>query len=136
MGLTSLNFFLFLAASLVVYFQLPEKYQWRWLLAVSCFFYVYCSRTLSVFIAVTCVSTYVLSILIERSEIRYKDELKRIKAGELTLDKKAAKAQNIRRKRACIWAAALINVGMLVVLKFWDLYRQPRSPFPRTRLFE
>ncbi len=93
MGLTSLNFFLFLAASLVVYFQLPEKYQWRWLLAVSCFFYVYCSRTLSVFIAVTCVSTYVLSILIERSEIRYKDELKRIKAGELTLDKKAAKAQ-------------------------------------------
>ena len=88
---------------------------------MSCFFYVYCSRTLSVFIAVTCVSTYVLSILIERSEIRYKDELKRIKAGELTLDKKAAKAQNIRRKRACIWAAALINVGMLVVLKFWDL---------------
>ena len=82
MGLTSLNFFLFLAASLVVYFLLSEKYQWRWLFAVSCFFYVYCSRTLSIFIAVTCVATYVLSILIENSEVRYKDELKQIKAGE------------------------------------------------------
>lgn len=121
MGLTSLNFFLFLAASLVVYFLLSEKYQWRWLFAVSCFFYVYCSRTLSIFIAVTCVATYVLSILIENSEVRYKDELKQIKAGELALDKKAAKAQNIHQKRLCIWAAALINVGMLVVLKFWDL---------------
>ncbi len=121
MGLTSLNFFLFLAASLVVYFLLSEKYQWRWLLAVSCFFYVYCSRKLSVFIAVTCVSTYVLSLWIEKSELKYKDELKRVKAGEAGLDKKVIKAQNIRRKRLCIWAAALINVGMLVVLKFWDL---------------
>ena len=38
MSLTSLNFFLFLSASLAVYFRLSEKYQWRWLLAVSCFF--------------------------------------------------------------------------------------------------
>lgn len=121
MGLTSLNFFLFLAASLVVYFLISEKYQWTWLLAVSCFFYVYCSRSMSVFIAVTCVSVYVLSLLIEKSELRYKDELKRIKAGELDLDKKKAKANNIRRKRLCIWAGVLINVGMLVVLKFWDM---------------
>ena len=124
MSLTSLNFFVFLFASLVVYFLLSEKYQWRWLLAVSCFFYVYCSKTLSVFIAVTCISTYVISLLIERSEFRYKDEMKRIKSGELKLDKKLAKKQNIRRKRLCIWAAALINVGMLVVLKFWDLDRK------------
>ena len=81
MSLTSLNFFVFLFASLVVYFLLSEKYQWRWLLAVSCFFYVYCSKTLSVFIAVTCISTYVISLLIERSEFRYKDEMKRIKSG-------------------------------------------------------
>lgn len=121
MGLTSLNFFLFLAVSLVIYFLISEKYQWVWLLVISCFFYVYCSRALSVFITITCISTYVLSIWIENSELRYKEELKQIKAGELALDKKAAKAQNIRRKRACIWAAALINVGMLVVLKFWDL---------------
>lgn len=121
MGLTTLNFFLFLAVSLLVYFLLSEKYQWMWLLAVSCFFYVYCSKTLSVFITITCMSTYVLSLKIEKSELRYKDELKRIKAGELELDKKAAKAQNIRRKRLCIWMGALINVGMLVVLKFWDL---------------
>ncbi|MGN1165706.1 MAG: MBOAT family O-acyltransferase [Lachnospiraceae bacterium] len=121
MGLTTLNFFLFLAVSLVVYFLLSEKYQWIWLLVVSCFFYVYCSKTLSVFITITCISTYILSLTIEKSELRYKDELKKIKAGELDLDKKAAKAQNIRRKRLCIWAGALINVGMLVVLKFWDL---------------
>lgn len=121
MSLTSLNFFLFLSASLAVYFRLSEKYQWRWLLAVSCFFYIYCSKALSVFIVITCISTYILSILIEKSELKFKDEMKRIKAGELNMDKKAAKAQNIRRKRLCIWAAALINVGMLVVLKFWDL---------------
>ncbi len=121
MSLTSLNFFLFLSASLAVYFRLSEKYQWRWLLAVSCFFYIYCSKALSVFIVITCISTYILSILIEKSELKFKDEMKRIKAGELNMDKKAAKAQNIRRKRLCIWAAALVNVGMLVVLKFWDL---------------
>lgn len=121
MGLTSLNFFVFLAACLVVYFLLSEKYQWIWLLIVSCFFYVYCSKTLSVFIVITCVSVYVLSILLEKSDLRYKAELKQIKAGELTMDKKAAKAQNIRRKRLCIWAAVLINMGMLIVLKFWDL---------------
>ena len=121
MGLTTLNFFLFLAVSLVVYLLISEKYQWVWLLLVSSFFYIYCSRTLSVFIVITCISTYVLSLLIEKSELRYKDELKRIKAEELALDKKLAKAQNIRRKRLCIWAEALINVGMLVVLKFWDL---------------
>lgn len=121
MGLTSLNFFVFLAVSLVIYFLISEKYQWVWLFLVSCFFYIYCSKTLSVFIAITCISTFVLSLLIEKSELRYKDELKRIKAGELSLEKKTVKAQNIRRKRLCIWAAVLINVGMLVVLKFWDL---------------
>ncbi|MDO4522295.1 MAG: MBOAT family protein [Eubacteriales bacterium] len=121
MGITTLNFFLFLAIGILVYYLLPKKAQWVWLLILSVYFYVRASRTMSVFIAVTCISVYLLSLLIEKSDLRYKEELRRIKAGELDGDKKVIKKQNIHRKRLCIAASALINVGMLVVLKFYDL---------------
>ncbi len=121
MGITTLNFFVFLAAGLAVYYVIPKRCQWIWLLILSGIFYVKASKALSIFIAVTCISIHLLALLCERSDKRYKAELAKIKAGESTQDKKAIKAQNIRRKRVFIWLSIIINLGMLVVLKFYDL---------------
>ncbi|MDO4633597.1 MAG: MBOAT family O-acyltransferase [Eubacteriales bacterium] len=121
MGITTLNFFVFLAIGVLLFYRIPKKMQWMSLLILSIFFYVYASRTMSIFIGITCISVYLLSLLIERSDLRYKEELRRIKAGEVEGDKKLIKKQNMNRKRLCIAAAALINVGMLVVLKFYNM---------------
>lgn len=121
MSITSLKFPFFVLGIAIIYYGIPKKFQWKWLLLVSAGFYLNLSRSLSVYLAITIVSIYVLGIFMEKWEGEYRDKLAKLKAGEITGDKKALKEANKKRKRVLIWIGVLINLGMLVFLKFYDL---------------
>lgn len=121
MSITSLKFPFFVLGIAFVYYVIPKKFQWVWLLLVSSVFYLNLSRNLSVYLLVTIISVFVLGLFMEKRENEYKDKLARLKAGEITGDKKTLKEENKKRKRVLIWICVLINLGMLVFLKFYDL---------------
>lgn len=121
MSITSLKFPFFVAGIAFIYYVIPKKLQWIWLLLISTAFYVNLSRHLSVYLCISIISVYVLGLVMEKWEGEYKDKLARIKAGEITGDKKELKAANKKRKNKLIWACVIINLGMLVFLKFYNL---------------
>lgn len=121
MSITSLNFPFFVLGIAVIYYIIPKKLQWIWLLLVSSVFYLNLSKSLSIYLLITIVSVFVLGLFMEKWEGEYKERLSLLKKGEITGDKKALKEANKKRKRILIWICILINLGMLVFLKFYNL---------------
>jgi len=64
----SLEFLLFFPIVTSVYFLIPHKYRWAWLLAASCFFYMAFIPIYILILLITIVIDYIAGILIERSE--------------------------------------------------------------------
>ncbi|PWK79873.1 D-alanyl-lipoteichoic acid acyltransferase DltB (MBOAT superfamily) [Mucilaginibacter oryzae] len=64
----SLLFLLFFLIVTPVYYLLPHKARWGWLLAASCYFYMYFKPVYILIIFFTIVVDYIAGILIERSE--------------------------------------------------------------------
>ena len=66
MSFTTLHFFLFLAMGVLIYYLLPKKLQWVWLLVLSYLYYFTFSIKTSVFLIFTTVVTYTGGILLTR----------------------------------------------------------------------
>ncbi|HCR43270.1 MAG TPA: membrane-bound O-acyltransferase family protein, partial [Ruminococcaceae bacterium] len=58
MSFVSFQFLLFFLIVTLVYFLLPNKYRWLWLLAVSYFFYMCFSPQYAVLLAAATLVTY------------------------------------------------------------------------------
>jgi alginate O-acetyltransferase complex protein AlgI len=95
MNFISLTFLAFLFFALMVYYLLPKRMQWGWLLAASLFFYLCFDVRYVAFLA--------LSVLTSYGAARYM-------AGQ------AAPG----RRRAALWGAIGLNVGLLVFLKYFN----------------
>ena len=93
MSLNSLAFVLFVFISVTVYYLIPGRYQWFWLLTVSYFYYIVNSAGLTCFLITTTVSTWYAGILLSKEE----DDKKRRLITILTL---------------------FLNFGILGVLKY------------------
>ncbi len=94
MNFISFAFLGFLLAALVVYYLLPGKARWIWLLAVSLFFYLCFDARYMIFLAFSILTSY----------------------GAARLMKPDQKKQ----KRLVLLAAVLLNVGLLVFLKYFN----------------
>ena len=81
MSLNSLAFVLFVFISVTVYYLIPGRYQWFWLLTVSYFYYIVNSAGLTCFLITTTVSTWYAGILLSKEE----DDKKRRLITILTL---------------------------------------------------
>lgn len=68
MSFNSLQFLIYLPIVLLVYFLLPHKVRWVWLLSASYYFYMSWNPWLVFLILATTIVSYVASILIERSQ--------------------------------------------------------------------
>ena len=66
MSLNSLLFILFVVLAVTVYYLIPGKYQWCWLLAASYMYYLANSRGLVIFLIAATVTTFFGARLIER----------------------------------------------------------------------
>lgn len=95
----SFSFFLFFPAVAALYYAVPHRRQWIWLLAASYFFYLCFNPRYFVFLAATTLSTYAAGLLMAQAAAR-------------------------REKRA--WAALCIcvNLGLLLVFKYLNLFAQ------------
>lgn len=59
LGFTSLGFFTFLLLGMIVYYCIPKKGQWLWLLFLSMFFYVVNAGKLTIFIAFSIITSWI-----------------------------------------------------------------------------
>jgi D-alanyl-lipoteichoic acid acyltransferase DltB (MBOAT superfamily) len=93
MVFNSIPFLVFLPIVFVVYYILPSKWRWAWLLAASCYFYMWFVPVYLLILATTIVIDYFAGIYIEKS------------VGK-------------RRKLALIFSL-IANIGILCIFKFF-----------------
>ena len=123
MAVFSLYYIVFIGIAVLLYYLVPKKYQWVVLLLSSILFY-YISGGLKagLFITVTIVSTFLGARTMERIG---EAASKSIKASEKPLsreEKKAIRAAARVKKHRVFLVTLLINLGMLIVLKYANFF--------------
>lgn len=104
MSFISLAFLLFFPIVTIVYFSLPQKWRWLWLLAASYFFYLSWNLRYGALLALSTVITYLSGLLIG-------------KANRLSDAKKAA-----RQKKLWVALSFILNLGILVTFKYLNFF--------------
>ena len=120
-SITSLVYLLFVFAVTVVYFCLPKKVQWVWLLIASTVFYFVQGWELSLWLYVSALTIYVCGLALESEEKRCREAVGALDKSARE-EKKLLKQKSQRKKRIILLATAVFNIGIWVVFKFTDLF--------------
>mgnify|MGYP003290047887 CR=1 FL=1 len=118
MSLTSLSFVLFLIAVFLLYFLLPKKCQWIVLLVCSLLFYVISGGFGIIYVVITSVTAYFSAVGMQKLTEKRKQYLKENKETLTKEEKKEYKKSVLNKRKLLLIAAILMNVGILVVLKY------------------
>ena len=122
MTLTSIKFFVFVAATVLVYYICPKKFRWAVLLVASYAFYgIVCLKYMP-FIVFTTLSTYACGLWIGKIAQKGSDTVKEKKGEWSFSDKKAFKAKVNKKKRLVLALALVLNFGILAVLKYYNFF--------------
>lgn len=97
----SIEFIIFFPVVTILYFLIPKKYRYLWLLAASYYFYMKWEVKYVFLLFFSTTITYLCGILIDK-----------INDGELSEEKK------IKGKRFCIAGSLFLNLGVLVYFKY------------------
>lgn len=123
MTYTSFNFLLFVGVTMAVYFLMPKKWaRWPVLLAASFYFYLLLGYRYGVFLVLTTVSTYLAARWMERLAKNAKLILAQHKTDWDKEQKKTYKASIKKRKGRMVTAVLVLNFGILVFLKYYNLF--------------
>lgn len=117
MSLFSFSFVVFLILVFLLYFSFPKRwdqYQWVILLVGSYIFYAYAGIGLISFLLISTVSTWCGGLILGRINVAYKKQLGDCSGQE----KKILKTASTRKKRIVVTVIALLNFGILAVLKY------------------
>ncbi|MCQ2530416.1 MAG: MBOAT family protein [Lachnospiraceae bacterium] len=129
MTLTSLSFFAFVFATLVLYYIIPKKFRWIVLLAASAAFYgIVCLKYMP-FIVFTAISTWLGALWLDKVANQRKAELKEHKADWDSDTKKAYKHKTLVNKRLILALVLVLNFGILAVIKYFDYISEWLSGF-------
>ncbi len=118
---TNYSFFVFLGLLFTVYFVVPKKAQWVVLLVASYVFYFLTSSALPVYMMITTVTVYFAARFMDKIE---QDSAKYIGDNKETLtreERKEYKNKTKKRKRVFLIPTVIINIGLLVVLKYGNM---------------
>lgn len=114
MSFISIEYIVFLAVVVAVYYIVPKKFKAISLLLASYAFYYMSSSYLTVFIAISTLSIYLGALCIRRLDKKYK-----IKAETLDKqEKKELKNKNKTIKKVILLLIIIINFGILAVFKY------------------
>lgn len=123
MSYTSINFLAFVAITAILYFTLPfKRYRWIVLLVASYVFYMFAGYTYAVFIIFTTISTYLISLWIEKVS---RDSKKLLSNNSTLWDKEQKKKYKKRiktRKRLILALVLVLNFGILAFLKYFNFF--------------
>ena len=119
MAFASTGFLIFLLVGVIVYYLIPKKFQWIWLLILSYYFYM-CSgvKTLGLIITTT-ITTFLGGIWLEEITLKRDEWFKEHKADMSSEEKKAYKAKTKKYKRLILALILVINFGILAVIKYY-----------------
>ena len=115
---TSYEFILAAALVFLLYYLIPKKFQWKYLLAVSYLFYFNAGHTYVIYIAVTTVFTWFAAKKIGSLGEEKSAWLKEHKKTADKEEKKAYKAAMQKKQKAFFLAALLVDLGLLIVMKY------------------
>ncbi|MEG2457318.1 MAG: MBOAT family O-acyltransferase [Bacilli bacterium] len=108
MSVVSLEFWVFIFVTVLLYFLMPKKIKWIVLLVSSIVFYIISSKVLSIYLFVSVISIYVGALGISKiNNIPVTDENKK---------------RNKRNKKIILLIIILINIGMLLYLKYYNFF--------------
>lgn len=104
MQFTSLNFLLFFLFLTTIYFIIPHKVRWFWLLICSYLFYMSDNPKYVIFIAISTIITYLSGLLIEN-------------ANKISDEKRSTKI-----KKIWVIASFSSNLGILFLFKYYNFF--------------
>ena len=117
MPVLSVSFMALLVGVFIVYYLFPQRARWVVLLAASLLFYLAAGAGSLLCMLITSVSVYAAAMAMQRLSDRQKAYFK---ANRLSREEKAAFRQRSRRlRRACLFAALAVNLGLLCFFKYW-----------------
>ena len=93
----SFKFLIFFPAVCAIYFVVPAKFRWLFLLVASYFFYMNWQPIYALLIFTSTVVTYYCALKIDQSDIR-------------------------RRKKVYLWSSLVINLGILFLFKYYNFF--------------
>lgn len=118
MSFTTLQFFLFAAVGVIVYYVIPKKVRWVWLLILSYLYYFSFSVKTSVFLVFTTLVTYIGGIALETVNEQSKKYLEENKGVLDREAKKAYKEKTKKNKRRIVVLMLLLCFGLLGAVKY------------------
>ena len=104
MQFTSINFLMFFLFITTIYFIIPHKVRWVWLLVCSYFFYMILNPKYVLLIATSTIITYLSGLLIEN-------------ANKIHNEKKS-----IQLKKLWVAASVSSNLGILLLFKYYNFF--------------
>ena len=120
MSYVSGQYLIFLGIVFILYYTIPKKYQWGFLLICSYGFYLFAGIKPLFFILFTTLSTYFAGIKMGDYEKQYRDYLDEHRNEITREEKKELKVGNAANKKKILLMAMLSNFGILFVLKYYN----------------
>ncbi len=120
MDFISATFVVFVILLSAVYFITPKKAKWCILLLGSYIFYMASSVKLLFFLVLTTAVTFVCGLILGNINEKQKTYLKEHKNEMTREEKKAFKSRTSGKKKWIVAAAVLINLGLLIFLKYFN----------------
>ncbi len=115
MAVLSYPFLIFFLCSLVGYYILPKRIQWIFLLIVNVVFYAFSGIGNFVFIIFSSLITFASAYLISVFDAKLKLKKSAVEKEFF----KELKKKNLTKKRLVLLGMLILNVGVLVYLKYW-----------------
>ena len=117
MSFYSFTFAIFLLVSLFVYYVAPKRFQWIVLLAANTVFYAVSGIGNLAFILASSLITFFGAKIVSDMNAALK-----AKKSDLSKDDfKTEKARTLTKKRLVLLVVLLLNVGILIYLKYWRI---------------
>lgn len=122
MFFTSYEFLGFIIVLFVVYYLIPQKFQWMLLLAASYVFYFAADPGYLIYILVTTATVYATALLIEKNQERQTLYLKSRREEMSREERKAYKEARHRERLRWLLIGLLLNLGILAVMKYTNFF--------------
>ena len=114
MSFLSYTFLFFLLPSLVAYYLVPKKIQWIILLAANTVFYAFSGIGNFVFIILSSLVTFFSAKIVHEHNVNLKLKKNELEKADFKIEKQRVQS----KKRGILVIMLLINVGILVYLKY------------------
>lgn len=117
MSFVSFEFIGLLILSVLLYFVVPKKYRFLVLVITDIVFYVYSSKIYSLYLLGSIISIYLGGIILSKLEA------KKSSYSNLEIDQRKQEKRRIKKqKRLVLLIVILINLGILLVLKYDNFF--------------